>query len=49
MLSLGNAFATVDIEDFVARIRRFLKLAEGGTAAIHRRAEDRRPVDLAAL
>jgi len=28
MLSLGNAFATVDIEDFVARIRRFLKLAE---------------------
>jgi DNA ligase (NAD+) len=28
MLSLGNAFASEDIEDFVARIRRFLKLAE---------------------
>jgi DNA ligase (NAD+) len=28
MLSLGNAFAPQDIEDFVARIRRFLKLAE---------------------
>jgi DNA ligase (NAD+) len=28
MLSLGNAFATEDIQDFVARIRRFLKLAD---------------------
>src|SRR5262245_5042701 len=28
MLSLGNAFAAAEIEDFVARIRRFLKLAD---------------------
>jgi DNA ligase (NAD+) len=29
MLSLGNAFAPGEIDDFVARIRRFLKLADG--------------------
>ena len=49
MLSLGNAFAPEEVEEFVARIRRFLKLADTAPLAIHRRAQDRRTVDLAAL
>ena len=49
MLSLANAFAPEEVADFVGRIRRFLKLGENDEARLHRRAEDRRPVDVAAL
>ena len=49
MLSLANAFAPEDVADFVERIRRFLNLERGRDARVHRRAQDRRAVDVAAL
>ena len=33
MLSLGNAFADEDVTDFVTRVRRFLKIADGEPVA----------------
>ncbi len=47
MLSLGNIFAEDEVGEFVARVTRFLGLAEA--AGLHRRAEDRRALLLAAL
>ncbi len=39
MMSLDNAFSDVDVEDFVARVRRFLNLPEGMPVALT--AEDK--------
>jgi len=39
MMSLDNAFAAEDVEEFVARVRRFLNLGEGETVALT--AEDK--------
>ncbi|MGY4357059.1 NAD-dependent DNA ligase [Bradyrhizobium sp. i1.7.7] len=48
MLSLDNAFAEEDVRDFVGRIVRFLKLDDDKGRFLGR-AEDRRPLDVAAL
>ncbi len=34
MLSLGNAFADEDVQEFVTRVRRFLKIEDGETLAV---------------
>ncbi len=50
MFSLDNAFGDEDVADFLGRVRRFLTLpADAEPVALHRRAQDRRPVLLAAL
>ena len=49
MLSLGNAFDAEDVTDFVAAGASLPEARRRGTARLYRRAEDRRPVDLAAL
>ena len=42
MLSLGNIFADEEVEEFCARVRRFLGLGDSCGARRRRRAQDRR-------
>ena len=49
MLSLGNIFADEEVEEFCARVRRFLGLNDSAPLDCRRRAEDRRALLLAAL
>ena len=49
MLSLENAYTDDDVRDFVAQMHRFLGRAGRRADRAHRRAQDRRPVDVAAL
>ena len=49
MLSLSNVFADEEVREFVDRVRRFLDWPAERAAGLHGRAEDRRPLLLAAL
>ena len=49
MLSLGNIFADEEVEEFCARVRRFLGLKDTRAARCRRRAEDRRALLQSAL
>ena len=44
MLSLGNIFADEEVEEFCARVRRFLGLSESAPLDVVAEAEDRRPL-----
>ncbi len=49
MLSLAKAYTDQDVVDFVERGRALLRARQGSRARLHRRAEDRRAVGVAAL
>ena len=49
LYSLENAFDEAEVPEFVDRVRRFLNLPADAPARLHRRAEDRRPLAVAAL